>query len=98
VTESPFQTVNKVLAETPNHCDLLRIIASEASLKPDDKQSLREAADQLEFAQRDLIAVYAKLIETQQHLIAVNDQLIAEKKQKLAKWSYSSGPMKVQQL
>lgn len=76
-------------------CDVLRIIAGEAPLSEADKALLRQAADQLEFAQRDLISTYAKLIETQQRLIAVNDQLIAERKAKLpiAKWSLSSGWM-----
>ena len=49
-------------------CEVLRIIAGEAKLSDDDRNWLRTAADQLEFAQRDLIQSYARLIETQQQL------------------------------
>lgn len=79
-------------------CEVLRVIASEARLSSDDKASLLTAAEQLEFAQRDLIATYAKLIETQQRLIAVNDQLIEARKAPAPDqlWSLSSGWVKAQ--
>ena len=69
-------------------CEVLRIIAGVAKLSDDDRNWLRTAADQLEFAQRDLIQSYARLIETQQQLAAVNDRLIAERRER---WRLSTG-------
>lgn len=85
---------------TDDACDVLRIIAGEARLSEADRAALRVAADQLEFAQRDLISTYAKLIEAQQRAIALNDALIAERKAKLptdkVRWSLSTGWVKAQ--
>ena len=73
--ESPFSTVNQVLNETSNGYDDLRIIAKDRGGK--FRVLLQAAADELETSQRTLVQTYAQLVETQQKLVAVNDQLLA---------------------
>lgn len=73
--ESPYQTVSKVLNETTNGYDDLRIIAKDRGGM--DRALIEDAADELENTQRNLVQVYAKLIEAQQKLIAANDVILA---------------------
>lgn len=83
--ESPFQTVNRVLNEPSNGFDDLRIIArDQKSLTSQERQLIKDAADELETSQKTLIQIYSQLVETQQKLIAVNDQMIAIRGNKLA--------------
>ena len=98
--ESPFTTTSAILSERSNTFDDLRIIASDYDeLSVADKTKIEGAADELETLQRGYALVYAQLIETQQKLIAANDRLIElhRKQPPQAKWSLSSGWVKVQQ-
>lgn len=72
--ESPCHTINKLLNESSNGYDDLRIIAKDRGGM--DRALIESAADELETSQRSLVQVYAKLIETQQKLIAANDQIL----------------------
>ena len=79
--ESPFLTVNRVIAEPVNTFDELRIIAHDAKhLSAVDRDAIRRGADELESAQRVLLVTHVQLLETQHQLIAVNDQLIQRTK------------------
>lgn len=69
------------LAGPVNTFDELRIIAKDAPLKSDDREVLRRAANELEEALRFILVQNAYVIETQQHFLAVNDQLLAARKQ-----------------
>lgn len=93
--ESPFAVTSRILSEASNSFDMLRIIAGEANkLSPNDRGVVRQAADELEHAQRSLIMLHAQLIETQQRLIAVNEQLIEARKAALPmppRWRMSTG-------
>src|SRR6266436_2419108 len=102
--ESPFETIQKVMAESSNAFDDLRIIAGgPARLDTQARDIIRAAADELENTWRQLVSTQAALIEVQQRLIAVNDRLIemradavrAQETKKPA-WSMSSGWMKLE--
>jgi hypothetical protein len=91
MTESPFVTTSRIINETSNSFDLLRIIAGE--LKGQDRESLLTAADELEVIQRAFVLASLDLIETRQRLIAVNDQLIEARRLPTnapAPWSMSA--------
>jgi hypothetical protein len=86
MTQSPFVTTAHVLNEASNSFDVLRIIAKDTrGLGSAERESIRQAADELEDAQRRLIKVYFDLQQTQQQLIAVNEQLIEARKAAAAK-------------
>lgn len=95
--ESPFVATSRILAENANSFDELRIIAGENNkLPPADRATIRRAADDLESSYRALGLTHLQLIETQQRLIAVNDQLIQARKATLpaqprSRWSMSTG-------
>jgi len=92
MTESPFATTSRILSESSNSFDLLRIIAGESNnLSPDDRATLRKAADELESAQWALIKSNCDLIEAQQRAIALHDQIMATNKRTVAGWSYRTG-------
>jgi hypothetical protein len=86
VIESAFVTTNRIINETSNSFDVLRIIAGE--MKGPDRESLLTAADELEMTQRAFVLASIDLVETRQRLIAVNDQLI-EARRSPAQWSMS---------
>lgn len=71
--------------------DELRFVTER--LKPTECAIVDQAIDEFELLQRDYLLLQAQLIESNQMRIALNDQLIAMRKQ--AKWSYSSGWMQV---
>lgn len=102
--ESPFATTSRILAESSNAFDELRIIAGENNkLPPADRAIIRRAADDLESSYRALGLTHLQLIETQQRLIAVNDQLIQARKAALPaqphpKWSMSTGWMRMENI
>lgn len=75
MSESPFATVNAILSEPSNACDMLRIIAGEAPLKAIDKEVLRDAAGQLELAYRQLVSMHFQIIEEQQHALALLERV-----------------------
>jgi uncharacterized protein (UPF0248 family) len=73
--ESPYTAINKVLTEPTNGYDDLRIIAKDRGGM--DRALIEDAADEFETTQRNLVQVYAQLIEAQQKLIAANDVILA---------------------
>jgi hypothetical protein len=89
--ESPFTTTSRIINEPSNSFDVLRIIAGEQRITDADRQSIRDAADELEGAYRALIQTTNSLIEANQKIIALNDQLIAARKTESGKCSTSSG-------
>lgn len=78
--ESPFVEVNRIIRERSDTFDVLRIIADETSLKGEQREIIRTAADELEGAYKALIICHLALSEAQQQLTAKNDQLIAARK------------------
>ena len=79
--ESPFAVTSQILGEQSNAFDDLRIIARDRKgLSSTDKMLLEAAANELETAHRAHLITHIQLIETQQRLIAVNDQLIAARR------------------
>ena len=79
---SPFVVTSAILAEHSNAFDELRILAKdEPQLSKESRETIRNAADELEAAQRSLVLCHAELIETRNRLIASNDQMIALRKQ-----------------
>lgn len=81
MTENAFATTHRILSETSNAYDDLRIIASDVKKLSDlDRDIIRHAADELETAQRTLVHVYRQLMECNAHRIALNEQLIDARK------------------
>lgn len=64
--------------------DELRIIAKDAVLCVQDRETIRRAADEYDMTMRALIAVQAALVESQARHIAVNDRLIEALRVRLA--------------
>ena len=78
---SPFIVTSAILAEHSNAFDELRILAKdEPQLSAESRETIRNAADELEAAQRSLVLCHAELIETRNRLIASNDQMISLRK------------------
>ena len=73
---SAFLDTFAVMADTPNGFDELRIIAQDARLSVQDKSTLYRCADEWEKHQKDLVMAYAKLIETNQMLLAQQERLM----------------------
>ena len=74
--ESPFAVTARIIGEASNGFDNLRIIAKDVpGLSPEDRRTIRAAAEELESCQRAHLLTYAQLIETQAKLAAVNDCL-----------------------
>ena len=73
--ESPFSVTNKIINEPTNGYDDLRIIAKDRGGM--DRALIEDAADEFENTQRNLVQVYAQLVEAQQKLIAANDIILA---------------------
>lgn len=95
MTESAFITTSRILSESANSFDLLRIIAGDDNhLDPADRETMRLAADELESSQRAHYATYLQLIETQAKLIAANERLIEARKG--VALSYSTGWFKAE--
>lgn len=96
--ESPFAITAAIISERANAFDDLRIIARDCkSLSVADRALIESAADELETSQRGHLATYTQLLETQQRLIAANEQLIEMRRKQppAMKWSLSSGWIKV---
>lgn len=90
MTESAFITTSRILSESANSFDLLRIIASDDNrLDSADRETICAAADELEASQRAHYATYQQLLATQAKLIAVNERLIEANKG--VAWSYATG-------
>ena len=77
--------------------DEVRVIASDAPLKPNDRATLKRAADEFDELSRLYLVLQASLLESLQMRDALKDQIkeIRRKEQPPLKWSYSSGWMPV---
>lgn len=92
--ESPFAATSEIIAEVSNAFDDVRIIARDRkSLSAADKAHLETAADELETSQKTCVALYMQLLEANQKLIAVNDQLIAARRDNLSLRKGAALPM-----
>ena len=59
-----------------DNVSMLRVIASDASkLTANDREALKQSADELELAQRTVSTLYAQLTEAKLHLNAAQERL-----------------------
>ena len=65
----------EVMTEPPDGLADLRIVAKDAPMSKQDRDTLMRCADEWEGHQKDLVMAYAKLIETNQICKAQSDML-----------------------
>lgn len=103
------ETIHAILNEPSNSFDVLMIIAGEANLRSEDRQSIREAADQMQAAYRQLVYLNFKLTEQEHHNAALAERLVESEREaqdlrakvrelQKPRWSMSTGWIPVEQL
>lgn len=87
---SPIVAINRLLAEPGDPGANLRIIARDTPGMPSsDRELLVAAADEFEFQQKTIVALYANVTQLRQYLSAVEER--ARQKPSFAFMSMSAG-------